>query len=109
MNNNAMTYKDYVGSVEYSQDDECLFGRILGINDLITFEGESVKELRQAFEEAVEDYLLHCQEVGKEPQKTYSGKFLLRIDPCLHAKLATKAQIHNMSLNQYAAKVLAQV
>lgn len=53
-----LTYKNYTGTVEYSQEDECLFGRIMGINDIITFEGESVKELRMAFEEAVEDFLL---------------------------------------------------
>ncbi len=103
-----MTYKNYMGTVEYSHEDECLFGRILGIHDVITFEGESVKELRQAFEEAVDDYLAHCQKMGKEPQKPYSGKFLLRIDPTLHAKLAMQAQVNNMSLNQYAANVLAQ-
>ncbi len=103
-----MTYKEYTGTLEYSREDECLMGRILGINDIITFEGESVKELRQAFEEAVDDYPSHCQEIGKKPQKSYSGKFLLRIDPALHARLAMKAHVHNMSLNQYAAEVLAE-
>ena len=89
---NAMTYKGYVGTVEYSEEDACLFGRIAGIRDIITYEGESVAEIKTAFEEAVDDYLQHCTEIGKEPNKPYSGKFLLRIDLSLHARLAVKAQ-----------------
>lgn len=105
--NNAMTYKGYVGTVEYSEEDACLFGRIAGISDIITYEGESVAEIRQAFEDAVDDYLEHCAVTGKEPNKPYSGKFVLRIDPGLHARLAVKAQASGKSLNQYAAEVLA--
>ena len=106
---NAMTYKGYVGTVEYSEEDACLFGRIAGIRDIITYEGESVTEIRAAFEEAVDDYLKHCAETGKEPNKPYSGKFMLRIDPSLHARLAAKALADGKSLNQYAADVLAHV
>lgn len=106
---NAMTYKGYVGTVEYSEEDACLFGRIAGIRDIISYEGESVAEIRTAFEDAVDDYLKHCAETGKEPNKPYSGKFVLRIDPSLHARLAVKAQAQGMSLNQYAADVLAHV
>ena len=62
---NAMTYKGYVGTVEYSEEDNCLFGRIAGIRDIISYEGESVKELRAAFEEAVDDYLGYCAATGK--------------------------------------------
>jgi predicted HicB family RNase H-like nuclease len=105
---NAMTYKGYVGTVEYSEDDACLFGRIAGIRGIISYEGESVAAIRQAFEEAVDDYLQHCAQTGKEPNKPYSGKFVLRVDPALHAHLAAKAQANNMSLNQFAAEVLAQ-
>ena len=104
---NAMTYKGYIGTVEYSEEDECLFGRIAGISDIITYEGESVAEIRQAFEESVDDYLKHCAEIGKEPNKPYSGKFVLRIDPSLHARLAVKAQASGKSLNQYATEVLS--
>jgi len=103
-----MTYKGYVGTVEYSQKDGCLFGRIVRIQDIVSYEGESVAAIQQAFEEAVDDYLEHCAEIGKEPQKSYSGKFVLRIDPSLHAKLALKAQANGKSLNQYAAEVLSQ-
>ncbi|MDR3320056.1 MAG: type II toxin-antitoxin system HicB family antitoxin [Desulfovibrio sp.] len=106
--NNVMSHKGYVGTVEYSEDDACLFGRIVGIRDIISYEGESVTEIRKTFVEAVEDYLRHCAQTGKEPNKPYSGKFVLRVDPALHAHLAVKAQANNMSLNQFAAEVLAQ-
>ena len=106
---NAMTYKGYVGTVEYSEEDTCLFGRIAGIRDIITYEGESVTEIRAAFEEAVDDYLKHCAETGKEPNKPYSGKFMLRLDPSLHARLAAKALADGKSLNQYAADVLSHI
>ena len=106
---NTMTYKGYVGTVEYSDEDACLFGRIAGIRDIISYEGASVAELRKAFGEAVDDYLEHCAVTGKEPNKPYSGKFVLRIDPAVHARLAGKAQASGKSLNQFAAEVLAGV
>jgi predicted HicB family RNase H-like nuclease len=103
---NAMTYKCYIGTVEYSEEDNCLFGRIAGIRDIISYEGESVEEIRKAFEDAVDDYLDHCAATGKEPNKPYSGKFVLRIDPALHARIAAKAMTNGKSLNQYVADVL---
>jgi predicted HicB family RNase H-like nuclease len=104
---NAMTYKGYAGTVAYSEEDTCLFGRIAGIRDIISYEGESVAEIRTTFEEAVDDYLEHCAATGKEPNKPYSGKFVLRLDPAIHARIAAKALMHGKSLNQYAADVLA--
>ena len=106
---NAMTYKGYVGMVEYSEADNYLFGRITGIRDIISHEGERVAEIRTAFEEAVDDYLKHCVATGKDPNKPYSGKFVLRLDPAVHARLAVNAQASGKSLNQYAAEVLAGV
>jgi len=103
----AMTYKGYIGTVEYSEEDNCLFGRINGIRDIISYEGVSIEEIRKAFEEAVDDYLRHCAATGKEPNKPYSGKFVLRIDPVLHARIAAKAMASGKSLNQYAAEMLA--
>ncbi len=103
---NAMTYKGYTGTVEYSEEDACLFGRIAGIRDIVTYEGESVAEIQQAFRASVDDYLEHCASIGKEPNKPYSGKFVLRLDPALHATLAAKAMASGKSLNQYATEVL---
>lgn len=102
-----MKYKGYTGTVEYSEKDACLFGRLVGIDDIISYEGESVSEIRQAFHEAVDDYLSDCAAAGKQPNKPYSGKFILRLDPELHARLALQAQEAGKSLNQYAVDVLA--
>ena len=71
---NTMTCKGYAASIEYSDDDECFIGHIAGIKDRVGFHGESVIELKEAFHDAVEDYLETCTAVGKEPQKPYSGR-----------------------------------
>lgn len=102
-----MVYKGYAASVEYSAEDECFCGRIAGIRNLITFEGESVKELLAAFHESVDFYLKTCAERGEQPNRSYSGKIMLRLEPALHAQLAAKAQAVGKSLNQYAVDVLA--
>ena len=101
-----MTYKGYAGTVEYSEEDNVLFGRLTDIDDVITYEGESIKELREAFQESVDDYLEHCHNIGKTPDKPFSGKFTLRI-PEVHARLASQAMTMGKSLNQYAADILA--
>jgi len=101
-------YKGYIGTVEYSEEDNYLFGRIAGIRDVISYEGESVVEIRKFFEEAVDDYLAHCATIGKEPNKPYSGRFVLRIDPAVHSRIAARALMHGKSLNQYAAELLAK-
>jgi predicted HicB family RNase H-like nuclease len=72
MTDNMLKYKDFYGSVEYSDDDECFFGKIVGISDLVTFEGDSIASLQNAFTEAVEDYIVLCREADKEPQKSLS-------------------------------------
>ncbi|WP_330924459.1 type II toxin-antitoxin system HicB family antitoxin [Candidatus Sororendozoicomonas aggregata] len=105
---NTMTYKGYAASIEYSDDDECFIGHIAGIKDRVGFHGESVAELRESFQEAVEDYLETCAAVGKEPQKPYSGKLMLRIPPELHASIATAAQVSNQSINQWISRALSQ-
>ena len=85
-----------------------LFGQVLGIADLISYEGQSVQELKEDFKNGVDDYLDQCKQTGKEPGKPYSGKFTLRIDPELHAKLAAYAKLSGKSLNQYAEQLLAK-
>ncbi|MCE7988132.1 MAG: type II toxin-antitoxin system HicB family antitoxin [Caldilinea sp. CFX5] len=98
---NMMTYKGYVARIEYSDDDACFIGHIAGIRDVIGFHGESVAELRNAFIEAVDDYLTTCEKLGRSPQKPYSGKVLLRIDPQLHAQAAALAEAQGKSLNAW--------
>ena len=106
MTNNMLKYKDFLGSVEYSADDECFYGKIIGTSDLVTFEGDSVESLKAAFHEAVEDYLVLCKEVGKEPQKTYKGSFNVRINPELHKDAAIMASRNGISLNAFVEKAV---
>ena len=96
---NVLEYKGYMGTVEYSAKDNILYGRVIGINGLISYEGESVSDLKADFEEAVDDYLEMCAENGIEPQKNYKGSFNIRISPELHRNIALYASAHNMTLN----------
>lgn len=101
-----MMHKGYHSKIEFSEDDGCFVGHILGIRDVVGFHGESVEELKAAFEEAVDDYLDVCERAGKEPNKPFSGKFVLRVDPELHAKAAIAAESSGKSLNQWAAETI---
>ena len=105
---NTMTYKGYAAKIEYSDDDDCFVGHIAGIKDVIGFHADSVKELRRAFEEAVDDYLVSCEKIGRAPQRPYSGKLMLRVPPEIHARAAMMAEAHGMSINQWAADVLSK-
>lgn len=96
---NEITYKGYCPKIEYSAADGCLIGRIVGIKDIITFHGDSVSEIHQAFKEAVDDYLDFCSQVGQSPQKPFSGKIMLRLPPEDHASLARQAQADGTSIN----------
>lgn len=96
-----LIYKEFIGSVQFSSTDEVFHGKLEGINDLITFEGESVKELKIAFEDAVEDYLELCKELNKEPLKSFKGSFNVRIEPELHSKAFRLAQLSGKSLNEF--------
>lgn len=104
----TMKHKGYSACIEYSDEDGCFVGHIAGIRDVVSFHGESVNELRAAFEEAVNDYLETCEKVGKQPQKTYSGKLMLRIPPKVHAAVAQAAEVSGKSINQWAADTLDQ-
>lgn len=104
---NTMIFKGYAAKIEYSDDDACFIGHIAGIKDVIGFHAETVKELRAAFEEAVDDYLATCAKLGRAPQKPYSGKLMLRVPPEVHARAAMMAQAHGLSINQWASDVLA--
>ena len=103
---NTLEYKNFIGSVSFSAEDEVFHGKIEGIDDLVTFEGNNVADLKSAFEEAVEDYIKICDEIGKKPEKSYKGSFNVRIKPELHKKVARKALKQGYSLNQYVEKAL---
>jgi predicted HicB family RNase H-like nuclease len=96
----VMTYKGYIGSVHFSEDDETFYGKLEAIDDLIMFEGESVRELKKAFHDAVDDYIQACKEAGREPQKPFKGSFNVRLAPDLHKRAALEAAKKGISLNQ---------
>lgn len=99
--NDILEYKTYIGAVSFSAKDDIFHGKIVGINDLVNFEGATVKDLKQAFKEAVDDYLDTCKQLGKEPEKTYKGSFNVRIPSELHRQAARQAMIKDMSLNDF--------
>ncbi len=105
---NTMTYKGYTARVEFDERDAIFVGRLLGITDVIGFHGDTVADLRAAFEEAVEDYLGTCAKLGKAPLKPASGNLMLRIPPEVHAQAQITAQARGKSLNQWASEVLAE-
>ena len=103
---NVLRHKGYSARVEFDADDRIFFGRIAGIADGIGFHADTVDGLVAAFEEAVEDYLEACAVVGKAPDKPYSGKLMLRVDPNVHAKVAIAARLAGKSLNQFGEEAL---
>lgn len=103
---NVLSYKGYQSKLETSIEEGILYGKIEGISDLINFEGETIAEAKEAFEESVDDYLEFCKEVGKEPDKVYKGSFNIRIDPELHKKGAGLALRCGVSLNQVVEKAI---
>lgn len=103
---NTMSYKGYAARVEYDDDDGIFTGRIAGIRDGVGFHVDTVEGLRKAFHEAVEDYVETCAKMGKEPQKTFSGQVMFRINPEVRRKAALAAELAGKSLNQWAEEVL---
>ena len=107
--NNTMEYKGYIGSVEFSETDKILFGKVQGIRSLISYEGTTVSELIADFHGAVDDYLAICDRAGKIPEKAFKGSFNVRFkDPELHKKAAVYAYHHNVSLNSVVEESVAE-
>lgn len=103
----TLNYKGFVGSVNFSEEDNVLFGKIEGIDGLVNYEGESVKALTEAFHEAVDDYLAYCKEEGIEPTKTYSGRLNIRISPDVHRRIAMIAKQSGTTINGFIRNALA--
>ena len=102
-----MEYKGFYAHIEYSDEDNCFFGTIAGIADVVSFEGNSTENLKEAFIEAVEDYLDMCKRHGKEPQKAYKGSFNVRINPKLHKRAVLSAMSNHISLNQLVERAVS--
>lgn len=103
---NTLRYKGFIGSVAFSEEDNVFFGKIEGIDGLVNFEGESVKDLTNAFHEAVNDYLAFCKEEGIEPHKSYSGSLNVRLTPDLHSRVAYLAKQAGVSINSFIKKAV---
>ena len=102
----TLKYKGYLGSVEFSEEDNVMFGKILGIDALVNYEGENIQQLTTSFHEAVEDYLVFCKEHGINPQKSYSGSFNVRIAPETHKEIASLAAENGITINAFVKKTL---
>jgi predicted HicB family RNase H-like nuclease len=100
-----MTYKGYSAHIEYSDEDGCFVGRVAGIRDIITFHGESVQDIKHAFEEAVDFYLESCSARGEVPNKPFTGRFVVRVSPELHNAIAEAAKKNHKSINAWVAEV----
>ena len=106
MKKNYLEYKGFHGTVNYSNEDAVFFGKLAGINGLVTFEGSSVKELQKSFKEAVEDYIEICKVKNRPVLKSMKGSFNIRITPELHQKAAKASAINGLSLNQFIQKAI---
>ena len=104
--NNTIQYKGYVGSVEFSEEDGIFYGKVMGIRSLISYEGESAKELLDDFHGAIDDYLETCKAEGKQPEIAFKGSFNIRLSPDLHKKLFIYTTAHQISMNKYIEDTL---
>lgn len=104
----AMEYKGYLGQVTFDPEAAIFHGEVINTRDVITFQGRSVEELQQALQDSVEDYLAWCAERGKEADKPFSGRFVLRLSPQLHRAVALAARRSGQSLNGWIAERLAR-
>lgn len=103
-----MEYKGYIGKVEFDDEAGIFHGEVINLRDVITFQGESVQALRQAFRDSVEDYLAFCAERNEEPEKPFSGTFTVRVAPELHRAIAVQSKLAHQSLNSWVSEALAQ-
>lgn len=104
-----MEYKGYAAKVEFDDEAEIFHGEVIGIRDVVTFQGKTAKELKKAFKESVDDYLSFCRERGEAPDKPFTGKFVVRISPELHRKIYLSAKLSNESINAWLNQKLEGV
>ncbi len=105
MMNNTLTYKEFTARIEFDGDDGIFYGRILGIDDIIGFHGETVEELKKSMKEMIDFYLETCRQKGEKPKKNYSGKVLFRLPGELHARIAETAAAKGKSINEWGKEV----
>ena len=103
---NLLEYKGYMGTVEFSLEDNVFHGRVVGIDGLISYEGQDLKNLKSDFEEAIEAYFEMCEEAGIKPQKPYYSRFTVEISPSLHKRFANFSAKHSKSINEAVEEAL---
>ena len=103
-----MKYKGYTGKAEYDDEAETFYGEVIGLRDVVTFKGSSVKELQKSFKESIDTYLDFCKRMGKSPDIPASGKLVLRIPPELHSQAALIAKSEGKSLNIWVADTVRE-
>lgn len=101
-----MEYKGYIGRVQFDEEAEIFHGEVLNLRDVITFQADSVEGLKKEFHESIEDYLEFCKSRGEEPEKPFSGKLTLRLEPDLHRKIYIRSRRENKSLNNWITETL---
>ena len=104
--NSMLEYKGYHASIEYDAADEIFVGTVFGITDSLNFHGTSVKELKEMFEQSIDNYLELCEKIGKCPEKEFKGSFNIRITPELHKRAALEAAKQKITLNQYVMRAI---
>jgi predicted HicB family RNase H-like nuclease len=104
--NNTMTYKGYTASMNFDGEDKIIVGRVIDIEDIISFHGESVAQFEVAFHSLVDAYIKACKKLGGEPEKPASGKMMLRVAPIVHAAALKAAARRGVSLNKWAEQAL---
>jgi predicted HicB family RNase H-like nuclease len=102
----TMTYKSYEASVEFDEDADIFHGEVINLRDVLTFQGRSVDELKRAFSESVDDYLAFCKARGEQPEKPFSGQFVVRAEPSLHKAMVSAAKRAGVSLNKWVTATL---
>lgn len=101
-----LNYKGYTGSIEISVEDDVLHGSVLDIKDVVTFEGTTIEEVKQAFQDSVDDYLAFCQEMGQDPDRPFSGKLPFRTTPDVHRRIFIAAKTSGKSINAWMEETL---
>jgi len=103
----VLKYKGYIGSVEFSEEDDCLFGKVQGLKKVhIGYEGNTIQELRKDFMAGIDDYLEMCKESGTKPLKPYSGKFVVRMTSDLHSRVAAMAEATGTTINEFVNRAV---
>ena len=101
----TMKYKGYeAGPIDFDPDDGTFSGVVVGLKDVVYFEGTTADELKISFQAGIDDYLALCAERGEEPDRPFNGKILVRTEPALHRKAALRAAADGLSLSQWIAR-----